>query len=43
VRWAWDLVGLRRRGEYAISAYVQQNPPDQTLWVDIDFIEKHLN
>lgn len=27
----------------AISAYVQQNHPGETLWIDIDFIEKHLN
>lgn len=27
----------------AISTYVQQNFPGETLWVDIDFIEKHLN
>ena len=27
----------------AISSYVQQNYPGETLWVDIDFIEKHLN
>ena len=27
----------------AISAFVQQNHPGETLWIDIDFIEKHLN